>query len=492
MQSYSAAIFPFALFYVLYLGVYRLLFQPLKSFPGPRIAALTGWYQTYFEVFCDGLFVQKLEELHKIYGPVIRINPNELHFSNPQAYFSIYSSQVKFIKDPNYYFCFAQDESSFGFTDHAVAKKRRDVLLPFFSRRSILQLENIIQSKVDALISRLSKDYSDKPVNLYAAFKSLTMDIITAFCYSHSFDALSSPDFSHPILLSLERAMPMMTTIRHFPILQLLYRLPESLTRYLNADTVGFVELRNALSTQIEGILENPSSLDGMHETIYHSMLSPEKFKSGEIPSKKSLSDEAQNLLFAGTDTTGNTMTIGFFHIMQNPDIYSKLMSELLEVWPSKESSVSFEVLEKLPYLTAVIKESLRISNGVPVAKPRVVDTPTIIEGVLVPAGTTVGIGSTFVLMNEEIFSDPHHFDPERWLQPGVSLDKYLIPFSKGPRARLGINLAWCELYILFANVLRKFELKNHETKWVHVNFRHHFLPAFRDKHLHAVITERE
>ncbi|KAK0436273.1 cytochrome P450 [Armillaria borealis] len=485
MQRYSDAIVPLALSYVFYLAVYRLLLHPLKSFPGPRLAALTGWYQTYYEVFCDGLFVQKLEELHKLYGPVVRINPNELHFSNPQAYFSIYSSQVKFIKDPNFYFCFAQDESSFGFTDHAVAKKRRDVLLPFFSRRSILQLEGIIQSKVDTLISRLRKDYSSKPVNLYAAFKSLTMDIITTFCYSHSFDALSSPDFSHPILLSLERAMPMMTTVRHFPVLQLLYRLPESLTRYLNSDTVGFVELRNALSTQIEGILENPSSLDGMHETIYHGLLSPEKFKSGEIPSKKSLSDEAQNLLFAGTDTTGNTMTIGFFHIMQNPDIYSKLMSELLEVWPSKELSVSFEVLEKLPYLTAVIKESLRISNGVPVAKPRVIDSATIIEGVLVPAGTTVGIGSTFVLMNEDIFPDPHCFDPERWLRPGVSLDKYLIPFSKGPRACLGINLAWCELYILFANILRKFDLKNHETKY-------HFLPAFRDKHLHAVITERE
>ncbi len=90
--------------------------------------------------------------------------------------------------------------------------------------------------------------------------------------------------------------MPMMTTIRHFPVLQLLYRLPESLTRYLNSDTVGFVELRNALSTQIEGIIENPSSLDGMHETIYHSLLSPEKFKSGEIPSKKSLSDEVRSL----------------------------------------------------------------------------------------------------------------------------------------------------------------------------------------------------
>ncbi len=78
MQRYSDAIAPLALSYVLYLAVYRLLFHPLKSFPGPRLAALTGWYQTYYEVFCDGLFVQKLEELHKIYG------------TSPQASTSVY------------------------------------------------------------------------------------------------------------------------------------------------------------------------------------------------------------------------------------------------------------------------------------------------------------------------------------------------------------------------------------------------------------------
>ncbi|KAK0210181.1 cytochrome P450 [Desarmillaria ectypa] len=498
--------------YVLYLAASRLSFHPLRAFPGPRLAALTSWYQTYFESFCDGAFVDHLVRLHEIYGPVVRINPRELHFSTPQAYFTIYSSQVKFIKDPYFYFAFNEDESSFGYTDRVLAKKRRDVLNPLFSRRSILRLEHIVQSKVDLLVARLSEDYTDKPVNLHFAFKSTTMDVITAYCYAQSFDALSCPDFTHPVLLSSERAMPMITSIRHFPILQILHHLPEWLTKLLNPDTLGFVALRKALLAQIEGILADPGSLDAIHDTIYNYLLSPEKLKSQQVPSKKSLLDEAQNLLFAGTDTTSNAMTVGFFHVLNDPAIHAKLTSEIIVAWPIEESSVSYEVLEKLPYMAAVLKEALRMSAGVPISMPRVVDTPTYIDGVEVPTGvrqtflitsaaailfffsikTAVGVGCTFVLMNKEIFPQPHSFRPERWLQQdSQSLEKYLVPFSRGPRSCIGINLAWCELYLVFANLFRKFDMKIHETRVQDMNFRCHGLSVFRGRHFHAHVRER-
>ncbi|KAK0458615.1 cytochrome P450 [Desarmillaria tabescens] len=478
--------------YVLYLVTSRLLFHPLRTFPGPRLAALTSWYQTYFESFCDGAFVDHLENLHKIYGPIIRINPRELHFSTPQAYFTIYSSQVKFAKDPKFYFAFNEDESSFGYTDRVLAKKRREVLNPLFSRRSILRLEHIIQSKVDLLVARLLEDYTDKPANLHFAFKSTTMDVITAYCYAHSFDALLCPDFTHPVLLSSERAMPMITSIRRFPVLQILHHLPESLTKLLSPETVGFVELRKALLAQIEGILADPSSLDAMHDTIYNYFLSPEKLKSQQVPSKKSLLDEAQNLLFAGTDTTTNAMTVGFFYVLNDPAIHAKLTSEIFAAWPIRESSISYEVLEKLSYLTAVLKEALRMSAGVPISMPRIVDTPTYIDGVEVPAGTAVGVGCTFVLMNEEIFPQPHAFQPERWLQQdSQSLEKYLVPFSRGPRSCIGVNLAWCELYLVFANLFRKFDMKIHETSVQDMKFRCHGLSVFRGRHFHANVQGR-
>ncbi|KAJ6598646.1 cytochrome P450, partial [Mycena sp. CBHHK59/15] len=57
-------------------------------------------------------------------------------------------------------------------------------------------------------------------------------------------------------------------------------------------------------------------------------------------------------------------------------------------------------------------------------------------------------------------------FNPERWLQP-ISKEiegKYFVPFSKGPRMCLGLNLAWCELYLLFANIFRKIDMKIFNT----------------------------
>ena len=46
----------------------RLVFHPLAHFPGPRLAAATWWYMTYYEVYKNGAFVDHLAELHKRYG----------------------------------------------------------------------------------------------------------------------------------------------------------------------------------------------------------------------------------------------------------------------------------------------------------------------------------------------------------------------------------------------------------------------------------------
>ncbi len=51
-----------------YLLVYRLYLHPLKAFPGPRLAAVTDYYQGYFEVWKNGMFVQHLDKLHEVYG----------------------------------------------------------------------------------------------------------------------------------------------------------------------------------------------------------------------------------------------------------------------------------------------------------------------------------------------------------------------------------------------------------------------------------------
>ncbi|KAF8901808.1 cytochrome P450 [Mucidula mucida] len=484
----------------IYLVVYRWYLHPLKTFPGPRLAAITDYYQCYFEVWKNGMFVQHLEELHEIYGPVVRIRPNELHFNTAEAFFAIYPSYTGFTKDPDFYTSFGEDDSAFGMTNVQDHRIRQEILNPLFSRRAILKLENFVQDKVDLYVTQIQKHQS-APVNLFRGFRSLAMDVVTAYSYAHSFGGLTTPGFDHPILRAVEGGLPLMTATKFFPFLHALHHLPDWLGVALNPDIGGVAQLRAFLGAQVDALLRDPESLRSVeHETIYHHLMTPELVKKGEVPSRKALIEEAMVLLIAGTDTSSNAMTIGFFHLMANESIKKKLQAELREAWPEKDTPFSYEMAEKLPYLassclltfTGVTKEALRLSSGVPVALPRVVESATIIDGHAVPAGSIVGVAHPFVLKNPDIFSDPLEFRPERWIGDDAQrLDKYLIVFSKGPRSCLGMNLAWCELYLTFAHLMRKFDMQLFETSLEDMVFRDHMVPVWTTRPLQAIVTEQ-
>ena len=137
-----------------------------------------------------------------------------------------------------------------------------------------------------------------------------------------------------------------------------------------------FVKL---LENQIAELVENPSHLSHLPHslTIYHSLLNPSFHPGHQIPSKKSLYQESQVMMFAGADTTANALMILTHHLMQHPEKMDKLKKELETVWPNLgpngAGAPEVRELERLPYLTGVIKEGLRISSGVITGLPRIV-----------------------------------------------------------------------------------------------------------------------
>ena len=103
----------------------------------------------------------------------------------------------------------------------------------------------------------------------------------------------------------------------------------------------------------------------------------------------------------------------------------------------------NLQQLERLPYLTAVIKESLRLSNGVSTRLARVApDRSIYFRDWEIPKGTPVGMTSTLIHQNADIFPEPLEFIPERWLDPVMAqhMEKYLVPFSRGSRQCAGIK----------------------------------------------------
>ncbi|KAI9875930.1 MAG: hypothetical protein M1830_007736 [Pleopsidium flavum] len=184
--------------YTFYGVLYRLYLSPLANFPGPKLAALTGWYEFYYEVIKRGRYTWRIVEMHKKYGPIIRISPNHVHISDPDFVDEIYPGSAKKTDKPlRYARMFGISDATFSTASHELHRSRRASISPFFSKRSITRLEPLIQSAVDNLCRRLEGfRESGEPVNLRSAYMALTMDVINQYCFAHSDNNLSAPDFN--------------------------------------------------------------------------------------------------------------------------------------------------------------------------------------------------------------------------------------------------------------------------------------------------------
>ncbi|KAL8726139.1 MAG: hypothetical protein Q9166_006896 [cf. Caloplaca sp. 2 TL-2023] len=186
--------------FVLYLTLrpfYRLFLSPLSSIPGPRLAALTIHYQTYYNIIKGGQFLFKIRDLHEIYGQLIRIGPNEVHINDPDFYDQIYSLQGRWNKDPAFVNSFDNTDSAFGTVAHELHRVRRRAFNNFFSKQKIVSLEPMIQSIVDKLCRRLeSSSGTGKEVPIRHAYECLTNDIIMEYALGKGDNNVEHPDFN--------------------------------------------------------------------------------------------------------------------------------------------------------------------------------------------------------------------------------------------------------------------------------------------------------
>ncbi|KAF2651874.1 cytochrome P450 monooxygenase-like protein [Lophiostoma macrostomum CBS 122681] len=478
--------------YLIYEAVHSVFFHPLSRFPGPVFAKITRYWKAYVECIADRSFCHELERLHAQYGYVVRVGPNELHFADPQAYHDIYNNKNRWDKEYWLYKSFNEDRSSFGFLTYKEAKERKDVLNRSFSQAAIEGAEGLCADKVKNLCAAFSRQYqTSKPSDLFYAFRCMTMDVIITFCFGTDIKAVDAPDFRAPIIEAMDASLPVFIRFKYSDLYKnMILKCPPKLSKILSPSTAGLVDLQQLLLHQISGLCEDPEKLKQLpHQmTIYHRLLDPAAYRNGTVPSAGSLYEEAQALMFGGADTVGNTMMVGAFHLLKHPEHLRRLKEELLQVWPSLNGEEPrCRELEDLPFLNAVIKESLRLSSGVVSGLLRVVPkSGARICGIDIPGDTIVSCGSTFVHYNKNIFPEPDIFKPERWLN-NPSLDNYLVAFSRGPRMCLGINLAWCELRLGFAHVYRKFDMTLHDPVPDSLPFKSTFLPWYYGTHLQVL-----
>ncbi len=175
------------------------------------------------------------------------------------------------------------------------------------------------------------------------------------------------------------------------------------------------------------------------HPTIFHELL--ESDLPPEEKGVQRLGDEAQTILGAGLETTAWALTVATFHILNNPNILNKLRHELEQAIRDPYEEVEWQRLEKLPYLTACIQETLRLSYGVTARHPRISNqAPIKYKEWLIPPGTPVSMSTIDIHHDENIFPESHKYIPERWLENPQFLTRYLVSFGKDARSCLGIK----------------------------------------------------
>ncbi|HTQ17194.1 cytochrome P450 [Mycobacterium sp.] len=162
------------------------------------------------------------------------------------------------------------------------------------------------------------------------------------------------------------------------------------------------------------------------------------------------LQQQLRTMVIAGHDTTAAALSWALYHIHRDTGIRERITDELSDGPAPRE-------MPKLPYLSAVIKETLRMHPAVPIVLRRLVE-PRSIGGVQFFAGETVGIAVPAIHFNREIWDDPHRFNPDRFLATNPTPFEYL-PFGGGHRRCLGASFASHEMAVAIGTMLRTVEL---------------------------------
>ncbi|KAH8203677.1 hypothetical protein TruAng_002207 [Truncatella angustata] len=357
--------------------IYRLYFSPLSQFPGSRLAAISGWHELYYDLIANGggQFTFEIKRMHERYGPIVRINPDELHIDDPEFYNEINcgataAHPIDKIRKFKYRFNVPEATVHTVYSEHH--RMRRAAIAPFFSKQRIFSRNGHLQQIVDRISHRFDTEYkgTGKVVNMSDVWATMTADVITELAFARSTNFSAAPDFQSPFSMAMASSVGYAHWTTHFrPFVEMMNWIPDGILGVIVPPFKPILEYRQAISRQIRDILagKNMDAKETSHPTIFHDILASDL--PPEELSFSRLRQEAMSLNGAGIETTMWTLTVGTFHIIDNSDVYHKLKDELTESMPDPDVVLSWVALEKLPYLSAVVQESestlpLSIPNG--------------------------------------------------------------------------------------------------------------------------------
>ena len=167
-------------------------------------------------------------------------------------------------------------------------------------------------------------------------------------------------------------------------------------------------------------------------------------------------------MVVGGTDTSSHTIEFAMAEIMNKPEVMRKTQQEL-EVVVGKDNIVEESHIHKLPYLYAVMKETLRLHPALPLLVPHCPSETCTVGGYTIPKGSRIFVNVWAIQRDPSIWENPLNFDPERFLKSKWDYsgsDVNYFPFGSGRRICAGTAMAERMVMYSLATLLHSFDWK--------------------------------
>ncbi|KAK1952053.1 benzoate 4-monooxygenase cytochrome P450 [Colletotrichum sublineola] len=465
---------------LLWLHVLRTRYvSPLCQYPGPFLASVTRLWK----IISTASRRTHLDHiaLHRKYGPVVRIAPNEVSIASPEAARYILSAGKRFHKTA-FYTVFSPPGNPSIFTEideEAHARKRRVVNIPY-SMAAIQQLSPFIDDTIDTLVAKLSS-FAKQPevcnaresVDLGVWLHYFAFDVLGEVAFSRSFgflaegrdveDAIATINRDH-VYKGIVGQVPWIDHIlRRNPLWNLVPTL--SLKNALIPRIAsGEIDRRRPFTMDSAGKLRTDNGREDLLASLIKGHLqAPGNFTEGDVFAV------SHGAIFAGSDSTASTMQSLCWHVLSSTQVHAKLVAEVADAVKSgvlsATGNVSWKEAQQLPYFQACLREAMRLRPAVGLNITRVVPPEgTELIGHFFPGGTQVAVNGWVLHRDKRIFGqDADDYRPERWLvsvEKAKQMDRYMFQFGGGSHVCLGRNLALLEINKVVPRLFRDFKFE--------------------------------
>eukprot|EP00090_Calanus_glacialis_P026770 TRINITY_DN42081_c0_g1_i1.p1 TRINITY_DN42081_c0_g1~~TRINITY_DN42081_c0_g1_i1.p1 ORF type:complete len:495 (+),score=97.38 TRINITY_DN42081_c0_g1_i1:91-1575(+) len=439
-----------------------------STIPGPRPLPIIGNSLMFIGPF-EHIWLRTMQDLKNEFGNVVMLyigTRPQIFLFGSEGFEKILSSSRHITKGFQYQFLWPWLGRGLLTSTGTRWHKHRKLLTPAFHFRILEDFLHIMNDHTEVLVDKVV-DSIGQTVDVYNLMTHCALDIICETTMGVSVNAQNDNDSEYVKAVYETSELVFRRMMSPWLHSDMVYHMTEAGIKWQKSLSIlqGFTkkviqERKDEMETTMEDQGEDEDDTGRKKRMAFLDLLIKSS-EEGSVLTDQEIQDEVDTFMFEGHDTTASSLAVTIYLIALDKTIQKKCQEELDGIFGSSARAATSEDLVRMKYLTACIKESLRLYGSVP-GIGRVTSEPVEIEGHVIPPGTEISLILMVLHRDSKYFPDPEKFDPARfYIDQAQERHPYAYtPFSAGPRNCIGQKFAMMEEKVILSSILRRFNMK--------------------------------